>query len=356
MALRKRLVLRHSETGRRVPVEVPTVFGRSDSYYHYTQDDIRPDRLRTDVTEQLAALNYIKLCSDDQVSRTHGLIDPRIPAVCDLNSTNGTQLNDGDLPARAGEAGPLVTLADGDKVGVGRQLFEVSLTEVSEDQVRALVCKQRHAFVGTSRKHLDQAVGLKDYLGEQRGFEVRDAIGWQAVIANLYHLQSNADPDGLAVAGLVVDVRGYELLLDEEAMALAKLLPLLTAVPGRKVLVLACDGDPSSCEHYFASEAFEDMVLVTAPLGALVGSDSSLIIPTLRSRLLGDDSDPALQDPVDNPLDGLSALIGEDTNILNVTWVERYQGQLNVVFGKKEHSDDQALSHSLRFGSSTFRF
>lgn len=356
MTLWKRVCLRHVESGRLVPVEVPTVFGRSDSYYHYTTDDIRHDRLRTDVTQQLAALNYIKLCSDDQVSRTHGLIDPRIPAVCDLNSTNGTQLNDKDLPSRAGEAGPLVTLANTDRVQIGNQVFEVDLTEVSEAQVKQQVCDQRHAFVACDKPDVEQAVGLREYLADQKGFQVRHAIGWQAVIANFYHLQSNADPEGVALAALVVEVKGYELLMGPESMAFAKLLPLMTAVPGRKILLLACDGDPSSVEHYFASEAFEDMVLVTAPLGALKGSDSSLILPTLHSRLLGDADEGEIDAPVDNALDGLSALIGEDTNILNVTWVEKYEGRLKVVFGKKEHSDDHALSHSLRFGSSTFRF
>lgn len=355
MALRKLVWLRHLETGRRVPVEVPTVFGRSDSYYHYTQDDIRPDRLRTEVTQKLAALNYIKLCSDDQVSRTHGLLDPSIPALCDLNSTNGTQLNEQDLPSRDGEAGPLVTLANRDMVQVGRGRFEVILAEVSEDEVKAQVEHQRHAFVGSGREKIEQAGQIRDYLRDERGFSVRDAVGWAAVIANLYHLQSNAHPEGLALCGLVVEARGYELFMDGEPMPIAKLIPLLTTVPGRKLLLLVVDGDPTSCEHYFASEGYEDMVLLTSPVGGLRESDSNLIVPTLQSmRIGGDEGDSDRR--LDNPLDALSALIGGDTNILDCSWVERHEGQLKIVFGTKVHTDEHALSHSLRLGSSTFRF
>ena len=41
---RRILSLTHLESGRKVPVEVPTVFGRSDEYYHYTEADERADR------------------------------------------------------------------------------------------------------------------------------------------------------------------------------------------------------------------------------------------------------------------------------------------------------------------------
>ncbi|HBP21482.1 MAG TPA: hypothetical protein DEA08_27300, partial [Planctomycetes bacterium] len=119
MAVRQ-VWLRHVSSGRRFLIEIPTVFGRSDAYYQYTSDDIRPDRLRPEVAEGLSVLNYVKLCSDDQASRTHGLLDPSVPALCDLNSTNGTFLNEREVPSRDGEAGPLVTISDGDTLQIGR--------------------------------------------------------------------------------------------------------------------------------------------------------------------------------------------------------------------------------------------
>src|SRR5690606_2934426 len=97
---RRVLTLRHEGTGRVVPVEVVTVVGRNDTYYRYCEDDDRGDRLRPDVADGLAALNYIKISSDAGVSRTHGLFDPAGPTVCDLNSTNGTFLNMERLPTR----------------------------------------------------------------------------------------------------------------------------------------------------------------------------------------------------------------------------------------------------------------
>ena len=52
----------------------------------------------------------------------------------------------------------------------------------------------------------------------------------------------------------------------------------------------------------------------------------------------------------------LDALISPGTNILKVEWVATYEGRIKVVFGTREQSEDMALSHSLRMGSSTFRF
>ncbi|MGE0709563.1 MAG: hypothetical protein AB7N76_20885 [Planctomycetota bacterium] len=351
MAVR-RLWLRHTGTGRRVPVEVPTVFGRSDAYYQYTNEDIRPNRLRPEVAEGLSVLNYVKLCNDDQASRTHGLLDPSVPALCDLNSTNGSFLNDEELPSREGEAGPLVTINDGDKLQIGRQSFHVELREDSEEQVRQDVQRIRHAVVGCGYAHLalaEQAIG---FLCEDKGFQVRRAIGWEPLLAQLIKLQEDADEGGLVALLLIGEVRGYQLEVDGTSRPFADLVPMLSRVPGRKVLALALSGDPTACEHYFASEGFEDMVLLTGPIGAMENGGGELISPTLQSRLLTAHN----LGEVASPLDGLDALVSDRTNILKVDWIEQARGPLKVTFGQRRRSDDMDLSHSLRFGSSTFRF
>ena len=362
MGKRKLLWLRHVETGRRVPVEVPTVFGRSDAYYRYTGKDERPDRLKSDVAEDLRALNYVKLCSDDVVSRTHGLLEPALPGLSDLNSTNGTWLNGRKLPGGDGDAGPVIALSAQDRLRVGRSVFEVVFADVSDEELRAQVERERHAFVGADRPRLERARVLREVLSQRKGFSVRDAVGWSAVIANCYHLQSAAHPEGVAVVALAADVRGVELVLEGQApgdvMHFERLLPLVAAVPGRKVLVLELNGDPSACEQLFANQAYEDMLLVT---GAPPPPGSDRFSPTMQSRLLDQlresvSGDGTLSGAFDDPTDGIEALIAPDTNILQVAWVPSYRGRLGFVFGQRLRKDDLALSHSLRIGSTTFRF
>ena len=66
--------------------------------------------------------------------------------------------------------------------------------------------------------------------------------------------------------------------------------------------------------------------------------------------------EPALRHAYDDVVDGLAALIAPDSNILEIEWTRDYQGRLRVTFGTQELSDDYAISPSLRFGSTTFRF
>lgn len=351
MALRQLLWLRHQATARRVPVEVPTVFGRSDSYYRYTSEDERPDRLRSDVVEGLSALNYVKLCSDDQASRTHGLLDPRIPAICDLNSTNGVFLNGHQVPTRPGDAGPLVSLSSRDVLTIGRQTFEVVLTEVSEHEIRAQVEAQRQGFVASGPEDRDAARGLSEFLAQQRGFTMQEVVGWSAALAGCYRLQAAAHAEGISVVGLWCERRGRDLVMGRDAMPLEKLLPLLTTIPGRKVVVLVGPGDAQELEGAFEQSAYEDMVLVTAPPPR--GDASEFVVPTFQSRVV----DRALaHETLAGAQEALERLVAASTNILDVSWVARHDGPVHLVFGRRERSDEFALSHSLRFGSSTFRF
>lgn len=347
----RRVWLRHVTSNRRIPVEVPTVFGRSDHYYEYTSSDIRPERLRPDVAAGLSALNYVKLCADDQASRTHGLLDPSQPALCDLNSTNGSFLNEREVPSRKGEAGPFVTVNDGDRVTIGRQTFAVELRDLGEAEIVQEVGKARYAIVAAGLNQSLAAELTEAFLRENKHCNVRRVSDPDNLYNGLNRLVEVVPEDGMAVIVLLAECRGYQLTIAGSERAFPEFVTQLSQVPGRKVLAIAADGDPTACEHYFESEAYEDMVLLTGPQSAMLeGSD--LIVPTLQSKLL---LEKGLGD-VANPLDGLDALLAERTNILQVAWIDTFRGPLKVTFGSKKRPDDMGLSHSLRLGSSTFRF
>lgn len=358
---RRVLTLRHRETGRLVPIELPTVIGRSDAYYRYREDDARGDRLRGEVVEGLAALNYIKICSDSKISRVHGLIDPAVPAVQDLNSTNGTRLNDQKVPTRVGEPGPKVQLSDGDVVRVGGQAFAVEVGTVSVIEHRSKLFALRRAFVACDEARRERADAAARLLEERKRFRIHRAYDGPATIAGLYQLQSIADPEGLLVVTVHTEARGGSVLFGGEGLAFDKLIPLLGKVPGRKVLVLDCDGDPTVLEQVFAAEAHEDMLLLVAPPPPLVTGGSSRVVGTLQTSDVeqvrkGLSGERSLVGAFDDARDGLEALIGADTNVVNVDWLKSYRGCLRVVFGERARTDEEILSHSLRFGSTSYRF
>lgn len=366
MTTRRVLTLRHEATGRVVPVEVVTVVGRNDTYYRYCDADPRADRLRDDVVEGLAALNYIKISSDSRVSRTHGMFDPAGPAgptVSDLNSTNGTFLNEQRLATRHGELGAAMNLVHGDVLSLGSQRFTVELHDQTEAERDARLQAGRHGFIACDWAHLVRAERIARHLEERKNFQMRPAVGWAAAIATCYQLQSSADPDGVAVVGFSGEVRGDELVFDGEPMPFAKLLPVIARIPGRKVVLLDVDGDPSTCEQLFSIHGYEDMLLLACAGGpaveapgagsAVVGTMATNTIDGVRRSVSGEHD---LRGAHDDALDGIDALIPADTNVLVVTWIATYRGRLKVVFGERAREDDSWLSHSLRLGSTTFRF
>lgn len=355
---RKVLTLRHEATSRLVPIDVVTVIGRNDTYYRYTDGDERQDRLRGDVAEGLAALNYIKISSDSQISRTHGVIDPALPGAADLNSTNGTYLNAARLHTRPGEPGPQTELHHGDVLTIGQQRFAVVLMDLTLAEHVARVHAGRRGCYASDWGRLVRAERVAHFLEERKGFAMSAAVGWGPAIAACYGLQTSAEPDGVVVVGFCAEVRGDDLLLDGQPMGFQKLLPLIARIPGRKVVVLDVDGDPTACERRFAVEGYEDMLLLTAgdapALDGMVGTLGTAAIDQVKLGVSGDD--PSLSGVADDARDGLDALLPADSNVLAVEWLASYRGRLKVTFGERPREDDASLSHSLRFGSTTFRF
>lgn len=359
--LRRVLTLRHEESERLVPLEVPTVVGRSGAYYRYKPDDHRADRLAPDVVERMALLNYITIAKDDGISRTHGVLDPcgERPTVQDLNSTNGTSLNGSKLLAASDGPGPRVPLAHGDVLRFGRQVFKVECWTVAAGDFARKVTDARRALVANDRARAERGHRLHEMLTGRKGFQAARAIGWKAALAALADLKDAADADGLVVVAICGEARGGSILLDGEGTSMEQLVKGLARVPGRKVLALDVDGDPTVVEQTFAACAWEDMLLLSATGGSVVdevpiGSLGTAGVDQVKKSVAGDE--PSLHGAHDEAQDGLDALIGADTNVVHVDWLKSYRGRLRVTFGERAKADDEVLSHSLRLGSTTFRF
>lgn len=357
---RRVLTLRHEESERLVPLEVPTVVGRSGAYYRYKPADQRGDRLAPEVVERMALLNYITIAQDDGISRTHGVLDPcgERPTVQDLNSTNGTSLNGSKLLAADGGPGPRVPLTHGDVLRFGRQVFKVECWTVAAGDFVKKVTDARRAIVANDRARAERGHRLHEMLTGRKGFQAARAIGWKATLAALADLREQADQDGLVVVAICGEARGGSILLEGEGTGVEALVKGLARIPGRKVLALDVDGDPTVVEQTFASCAFEDMLLLTATGGSVVdevpiGTLGTAGVDQVKQGLSGVD---ALKGAHDEAQDGLDALIGADTNVVSVDWLKSYRGRLRVTFGERTKGDDAVLSHSLRLGSTTFRF
>ncbi|MEZ6185118.1 MAG: FHA domain-containing protein [Planctomycetota bacterium] len=350
------VTLRHVGSQRLVPIVVTTVFGRNDVYYRYGERDERSDRLKR-VADGLAQLNYIQISSDPKVSRTHGMISPDIPGCSDLNSTNGTYLNGHPLEATYGQVGPLHPVKHGDAIGIGNQEFVVLCEHVDAETYTKRLRAKRWAVVASDVPRHDRAERSSAFLRERKGFRVNRVHGWGELVSALYQVQS-LDPDGVFVLALSAGVHGAELEFDDQRHPVSHLLHLVANIPGRKVVALDLDGDPSACEARFRELAFTDTVLLTCPGDVqldepLIGSLRTSMLDSMAQSVAGD---PALRGRYDVLADGLDALISPDRNTLRVEWLQGYEGRLQVEFGQREVGEGSAISHSLRYGSTTFRF
>ena len=348
--------LHHAASGRDVPVEVTTVFGRSSTYYRYGDGDERADRLLPDVVEDLAILNYIQISEDDGVSRTHGVFDPRVPGIRDLNSTNGTKINGHTVPTRQGRAGPVVAVRDSDTLRIGKQEFTVKVRTAQHTDLVRLVQSQRHVVILASPHHDSYAQRLESFLKGRKGFETQRATDGESLRPCLERLKLVADPHGITAMVVHAEAHGEELRIGQTGLDAHELMKALAQVPGRKIFGLELQGDPAAIERVFRDHAYEDMMLVSAPvpvdldsqrLHMSVGTD---LMKQLRDGVSG--TGPA----IDDLLDGLDALIQPSSNILDARWTDSYQGRVHAIFGERERPLDEELSHSLRLGSTTFRF
>lgn len=349
------LTLLHVETGRRVPVEVVTVFGRNDCYYRYSAEDERPDRLLA-AEEGLAALNYVKISTDTQVSRTHGLLDPTIPGICDLNSTNGTFVNGQPLVQRYGTTGPMQRLQDRDHLLLGRQEFVAEVDHLSDAELSARLRRGRVAVVCSDARGEPRAAPLRELLAGKKGFSLETVSDWTGLGEALGRMRGRAHDEGIAVCAVVAAVSGRDLVCQASRFDFLLLVSLFDGLPGRKVLLLeTLEGDASTCEQAFAQLAYEDMVLVVTSARAEEGfaddglsTGAELIRPVGGSRSGGTGRMTGR--------DVLERLVAPETNILEVSWTGQGMAGVKIVFGTRSRGEGTSISHSLRLGSTTFRF
>ncbi len=350
------IVLRHVDTEREIPVEGPTVFGRSDDFYRYRTGDDRHDRLERSEVEQLARLNYVHLCDDGAVSRTHGVVDPQLCTVTDLNSTNGTFLN-GQTIGTGPETRALIPLGDGDEIAVGRSTFRVHLRAESFGEACARVGERRRAVVAFDEAHRSRARPLQKLLLARKSFsEVKEAWSWTALSDELRHLRRTAHEDGVVLIAIHARSDGVGLVLDDAYVPLADLVRATSYIPGRVVLVLDIDEDPAPLGRLFASLAFEDEVLIASAgvvdlVEPLFSTVSSELLDAARDSVCGESGHGIL----DGAVDGVDALIPADTNVLDVSWIDGYLGRLEVVVGTRPRPAETDVVHSIRLGSTRFR-
>lgn len=355
MDQRRVMSLLHLGTGRRVPVEVVTVFGRNDCYYRYSAEDERADRLRA-AEEGLAALNYVKISTDSQVSRTHGLVDPTIPGICDLNSTNGTFLNGQPLAQRYGTTGPMQRLQDRDHLLIGRQEFLVEQAQLTGAELSARVRRGRVAVVASDARGEARAAPLRELLAGRKGFALEPVYDWQSLGEALNRMRGRANDEGIAVCAVTAAVSGRELWLQGVKYDFLLLLTLFDALQGRKVMVLeVLEGDPSTVAQAFGQLAYEDSVLVVSRPGAAAAEDDD-------GLATGAELIRPVEESSERPPEGLAGrealerLVADETNILEVSWTGGHPFGSQVVFGTRARGDGTSVSHSLRLGSTTFRF
>lgn len=341
------LFLHHQPSGRRLRIEVPTVFGRSPALHRY-QDG---ERFSAGDAQRLAGLDWIQIKGDQWVSRTHGVLDPQGPLVRDLNSTNGIRVSGRAAETTPGGQGPPSLLAHGDVLSVGQLHFVVQLERVPAGSLCEWLALDRRAFLAPADS--PEVAGLEAFLSERKGFQARSGVDWAEVEGWLEDLQPSKARLGIVVLALAGRPNGPFLQLGERLVDMAAIVAALSALPGSKLLALQADGDPTACEAAFAEHAYQDMILVTSTVPTSAGLHEPLenegMSPPFAALASGARGGRRGLAPWHGVIDGLDGLIRADSNVLDQEWVAGYEGALRVVVGSRSRADPGEVELSYRF-------
>ena len=348
MSERQLLFLFHPPSGRRIRVEVPTVFGRSHQLHVYSPDERRfspEDALR------LAKLDWVEISGDLKVSRTHGVLDPAGPVVRDLNSANGVYVNGRAIERAPGREGPPHRLQRGDTLTVGELQFVVEIDRAAEQTLNEWLALDRHAFLAPADAL--EVASLDAFLSERKRFHTRSRLTYTELEAELEAMaEGPSERLGIVVLALSASPEGPWLRVGrsreqggagEQLLDMAGVVATLAALPGTKVLALQAAGDPATCEQAFRDHAFQDMVLVTSTVpshaGLLDPVEDAMCTPPVPRLAASVAGRGALLGAYHAVLDGLDGLIRPDSNVLDQSWLDGYEGALRVVVGGRLHTD-----------------
>lgn len=320
-------------------LEVPTVFGRATSFFHYPNHE----RVAPAVEARLEKLDYVQVEQDDfTVSRSHAVIYPDGPqgaAVRDLNSHNGVVVSGRKAARTPRGEGPPEPLQEGDVLQLGRLRLIVELLQELDEPTRQALYADRHALLAPSTA--PEVAAMEQLLRERKRFHTADCVDVPALLSRLGALPRGRSSLGLIVLGLHATPHGDRLRLrgaegGAPELALSTLLELLLPLTGSKVIVLQADADPRALEEAFLDRAHQDTILITSTVPSHSGVWQPLehdmcSIPMDQVRRAGQGG----LGPWHAALDGLDALIPLDSNVLDQSWVDGYQGALRVLVGTR---------------------
>lgn len=342
------LFLLERRSGRRLRLEVPTVFGRHRCFFTYPEE--AQPRFSADDARRLMKLDFVEISGDESVSRTHGVLDPTGPVVRDLNSKNGIAVGSQRVATTPGREGPAHLLRNGDVVKVGGLRFVVELESAGQNSLCDWLARDRRAFVVPGDS--PEAAQVEAFLRERKRFRAGLKRDWGDLAAELASLGHGTSTQlGLIVIGLVARPEGDRLHVGGGSFSVADLVNVTAHVPASKVIALQAEGDPTRVEEAFKDCAFQDMVLVTSTVPTHSGviapleNESMSALPPVRER--------RAHAAYHSVLDGLDGLIRPDSNVLDLEWLRTYEGALHVVVGTRLQPSDRELELSYRLPDPT---
>jgi len=343
------LELFEPESGRRIRIEAPTVFGRAPALFDYAGEKGRT--FSAPMLAELTRLDFVKI-EEDLISRTHGLLDPNQggPTIKDLNSQNGVFLNGCQIPPTNTEGvGPALPLSDHDQIQIGRLVFQVERARKGKQALLEELWAHRHAISAPTED--PQLAGVTQLLEGSRHFSTRAAATWEELEARLGELigKSFAAATGISLIALHVRVEGPNLELGGERRHALRLIDKLNSIQGSKILAIQADGDPSALESLFADEAHPDALLLTTTL-----PDAALLAESVEedmcsvplNRVAAGRASPRQLAAYHGLFDGIEALVPTDSNLLDMAWYQHYEGALSLTSGTKRPQDDEEIGTS----------